>query len=294
MKKKKNPIGQIALNIFFCVLCACYVYPMLLLVSISLEGGAQTHFSIIPKVFSLYAYERALANPTKIINAYAVTAFYSIVATMGSLLVMSLFAYALSKRDFRYRNVITFLLFFTTLFNGGLVPSYLINAKFLHLNNTVWIYIIPSLMSAWNVILLRTFFQGLPEGLSEAARIDGASELRVCFQIILPLATPVLASVGFLTFIGLWNNWSTAQIYIRNPDLYSLQYLLKIFMDGEEELKAMQSAGMVTGVTLNAELRNLESLRFAMAVLAAAPATMLFPFFQKYFAKGLTIGSIKG
>ena len=149
-------------------------------------------------------------------------------------------------------------------------------------------------MNAWNVIVLRTFFQGLPEGLSEAARIDGASELRICFQIILPLATPALASVGFLAFIGHWNNWSTSQIYIRNPDLYSLQYLLKIFMDGLTELKAMVDSGMITGEGINDELRNLESLRFSMAVLAAAPATIVFPFFQKYFAKGLTIGSVKG
>lgn len=293
-KRKKISAGQVVLHLFFILLCACYVYPLLLLITISFEGSAQANFSLVVKEFSTAAYESILARPEKILKAYAVTGFYSVAATLGSLVVMAMFAYALSKRDFKYRNVITFLLFFTTLFSGGIVPSYLINSKLLHLNNTIWIYIIPSLMSAWNVIVIRTFFQGLPEGLNEAARIDGASELRICFQIIIPLATPALASVGFLAFIGHWNNWYTSQIYIREPDLYSLQYLLKIILDGEEQLKEMLNMGTISQNEVESQLKNLESLRFAMAVIAAGPMVFVFPFFQKYFAKGLTLGSVKG
>ena len=293
-KNNRIPFGQIVLHVFFVLLSACYVYPLLLLVAVSFEGARNPLFSLRIQEFTIVAYQQIFATPEKIFKAYAVTGFYSVVATFGSLIVMAMFAYALSKRDFKYRNIITFLLFFTTLFNGGLVPSYLVNAKLLHLNNTIWIYIIPSLMNAWNVIVIRTFFQGLPEGLNEAARIDGASELRICFQIIIPLATPALASVGFLTFIGHWNNWYTSQIYIRNVDLYSLQYLLKIILDGEAVLKEMIASGMAVGVNMEEALQNLEGLRFAMAVVAAGPMVFVFPFFQKYFAKGLTIGSVKG
>ena len=281
IKKKKSPVGQVLLNVFFILLCVCYVYPLILLVAISVEGSPGFGFSIIVKNFTLQAYEQIFARPERILRAYGVTFFYSIVATLGSLLVMSTFAYALSKRDFKYRNVITFLLFFTTLFSGGIVPSYLVNAKLLHLNDTI-------------CIVLRTFFQGLPEGLHEAARIDGASELRICFQIVIPLSLPALASIGFLAFITHWNQWYTTSIYIRDMNLYSLQYLLKIYIDGEEQVQALMQQGLLSETDATEQLRSLETLRFAMAVVAAGPMLFVFPFFQKYFAKGLTLGSVKG
>ncbi len=295
LKKRKKPaIGQIVLHVFFIVLCFCYIYPLALMVAISFEGAEYSSFSLAVKEFTTGAYRQVFAAPEKILKAYGVTTFYSVVATFGSLLVMAPFAYALSKRDFKYRNIITFLLFFTTLFSGGLVPSYLVNSKLLKLNNKIWVYIIPVLMNAWNVIVIRTFFQGLPDSLAEAARIDGASELRVCFQIMIPLATPALASVGFLAFIGHWNNWYTTSIYIRNPDLYSLQYLLKLILDSQQQLKEMMQQGFLSDAYVGEQLRNLEALRFAMAVIAAGPVMVIFPFFQKYFAKGMTLGSVKG
>lgn len=148
-------------------------------------------------------------------------------------------------------------------------------------------------MSAWYVIVIRTFFQGLPEALHEAARIDGASEIMICFKIIIPLATPALASVGFLAFIGHWNNWFTTSVYIRDPKLYSLQYLLKIILDNEEQLKEMVNYGMISEDEMQNQLKNIESLRFSMAVVAAGPMMLIFPFFQRYFSKGLTLGSVK-
>ena len=296
MKKRNTrfPTGQIFLNLFFVLVCICYVYPLLLLLTISVEGAPDAGFSVIIKEFTLQAYQQIFSRPERILRAYGVTFFYSIVATFGSLLVMSMFAYALSKRDFKYRNFITFLLFFTTLFSGGIVPSYLVNAKLLHLNDTIWIYIFPFLMNAWNCIVLRTFFQGLPEGLHEAARLDGASELRICFQIVIPLSLPALASIGFLTFINHWNQWYTTSIYVRDMNLYSLQYLLKIYMDGEEQVREMMQQGYLSEVDADKQLKNLETLRFAMAVVAAGPMMFVFPFFQKYFEKGLTLGSVKG
>lgn len=293
-KHKKNTIGQVALHVFFILLCLCYLYPMLLLITISFEGANNVGFSLVVKEFSTAAYAQIFANPQKILKAYGVTALFSAASTLGCLVVTAMFAYALSKRDFKYRNILTFLLFFTTLFNGGIVPSYLINTKLLHLNNTIWIYILPTFISAWNVIVVRTFFQGLPEGLNEAARIDGASEFRICFQIIIPLATPALASIGFLHFIGNWNDWYTTSVYIRKPDLYSLQYLLKIILDNEEYLKEIMKEGVISREEVENQVQNLESLRFAMGVVAVGPMAFVFPLFQKYFAKGLTLGSVKG
>ena len=294
LSKKRLSWGQVWLNVFFIVLCCFYVYPLLLLVTISFEGSQSAGFSIIVKEFTLDAYQQIFSRPEKIIRAYGVTFTYSTVATLGSLVVMSLFAYALSKRDFKYRNIITFLLFFTTLFSGGVVPSYIVNTKLLHLNDKIWVYILPSLMNAWNCIVLRTFFQGLPEGLHEAARLDGASEFRICLQIVIPLSLPALASIGFLAFIGHWNQWYTTSIYIRDINLYSLQYLLKIYMDSEENIREMMQQGLMNSLDAEEQLQNIEALRFAMAVVAAGPMMFVFPFFQKYFAKGLTLGSVKG
>lgn len=294
MRKKTIAWGQVGLHIFFILLCICYVYPLLLLITVSLEGAQNASFALKIQEFSTAAYRQIFAHPQKILRAYGVTGFYSLAATLGSLVVMAMFAYPLSKRDFKYRGILTFLLFFTTLFSGGLVPSYLVNSKLLHLNNTIWIYIIPALMSAWNVIVLRTFFQGLPDGLYDAAKIDGSSELRTCFQIVIPLSTPALASIGFLTFIGHWNNWFTSSVYIRNPDLYSLQYLLKQILDNIEMVKKLAEEGMINSLDAAEQVKNMESMRFAMAVVATGPMLFVFPFFQKYFAKGLTLGSVKG
>ena len=293
LHRRKSPIGQICLNLFFILLCLCYVLPMLLVISISFEGNSSQFFSLVPRDFTLAAYKLVFARPQKILNAYAVTAFSSVVGTLWSLAVMMMFAYALSKRDFKYRNFFTFMLFFTTLFSGGMVPSYLVNTQLLHLGNKIWIYIVPGLINAWNVIVIRTNFKGLPNELFEAAHLDGASELRVCFTIVIPLSTPVLASVGFLDFIGRWNDWFTSSVYIRTPSLYSLQYVLKLILDNIEMLEQMVKEGGLDESMQN-QLNNLESMRFAMAVVAAGPMLLVFPFFQKYFAKGMTLGAVKG
>lgn len=291
-QRLKRASGQIFLNIFFIILSLFYILPIILLVSVSLEGATNPNFSLFPSEFSTRAYELIFKNSQRIIDAFGVTIFYSITSVALSLLVMVMFAYALSRRYFKFRNVLSFLLFFTTLFNGGLIGSYIINASVLHLNDTIWIYILPGVVNAWNVIVIRTYMQGLPEEMFEAARIDGASEFRICFNIVLPLSTPVLASVGFLRFIDAWNNWYTSQIYIRNPKLVSIQYLLKQILDSVEAMQRMMESGI--GDVSTQALGNLEAMRFAMAVVIAVPVLFVFPFFQKYFSKGMTIGSVKG
>lgn len=292
-KKHKKLVGQFALNLFFICVSLCYILPLVLMIANSVSGSINQGFSLIPKDFTLNAYKQIFAKPQRLIDAYGVSLFDAGVGTIMSLVVMALFAYPLSRPNFKLKGILTFIVFFTTLFNGGLVANYVIYSKYLHLNDTVWIYILPGMVSAWNVIVIRTYFQGLPKELFECARLDGASELRICFRIAVPLSTPVLASVGFLKFISAWNSWSTSQVYIRNPKLIQLQYLLKQILDDLEKLERMLELGSAD-VTAMADVRNLETLRFAMAIVAAGPMLVIFPFFQKYFAKGMTLGSVKG
>ena len=159
------------------------------------------------------------------------------------------------------------------------------------LDNTIWVYILPGALGAWNVIVIKTFFRNLPQDLFEAARLDGASELRICFNVAVPLSTPILATIGYTKFLEGWNDWLTSSIYIKEPTLFSLQYLLKRFMDGTSGTDLMTQGGMMS----NAELvANIEPVRYAMAIIGIGPALLIFPFIQKYYDKGIIVGSIKG
>ena len=293
--KHKITLGRVILHLFLIALSLTYILPLILMVSISVSSEqsiVEYGYSFIPKAFSLDAYRQAFANPQQIIDSYKVTAIFSIIATILAMLVQSLMAYPLSRANFKSKKFLTTYLFITMLFSGGLVPSYILNTQYLHLQDTIWVYILPCLTSAWNVIIFRTFFQGLPEGLVEAAKIDGAKEIQIFFRIIFPLSRPVLASLGFMYLVGKWNDWNTALLYIREPKLYSLQYLLQRILREAEFVKGLQetnSAGLIT-----TDILPTESMRYAMAILAAGPMLIVFPFFQKYFARGLTVGSVKG
>ena len=293
VNKKNITAGQLILNIVFVVLSLTYILPLVLLVSISISSEAsitEFGYNIIPVEIGFDGYKAVFKNPDQLIRSYEVTIIFSLVATLLTLVVKSLFAYPLSRPNYKLKGIMTKFIFVTMLFGGGLVPSYIINTKYLHLGNTIWIYILPTLVAAWDIIIMRTFFQGLPAGLVEAAKIDGASEFRTFFKIILPLSKPVLASLGFMFLIGKWNDWNTALIYIRDPELYSLQYLLQRILNEAEFVEQMAKEGAgVIGYEAPTE-----TMRYAMAILAAGPMMIAFPFFQKYFAQGLTIGAVKG
>ena len=288
-------IGRVILHAFLIILSLTYILPLILMISISFSSEdaiVDFGYTLLPKVFSLDAYKICFQNSHQLIQSYKVTAVFSILGTFLATLVQSLMAYPLSRPNFKLKRFVTTYIFITMLFSGGLVPSYILNTRYLHLNNSFWVYIFPALMSAWNVIVFRTFFQGLPEGMVEAAKIDGASEIRIFFRIILPLSTPVLASLGFMTLVGKWNDWNTSLLYIRDADLYSLQYLLQRILREVEYVKSLRDTA--AGMLLNVDNLPSESMRYAMAVLAAGPMLVIFPFFQKYFAKGMTVGAVKG
>ena len=291
--RKQNKIQQIVLCVIFAILCLLIVFPFWLLLSASLSNGevlATKGYQIWPNPVDFSSYKYVFENPQQILRAYGVTFVFSSVTMVLAVLCMAMVAYPLSRSNLKGRNVINFYLYFTMLFGGGLVPTYILIAKFLHLNDTMWVYILPALINPWHVFMIRTFFKGIPGEIVESATIDGASEYTIFIKMIIPLSKPVLATIALFTFLGKWNDWNTALIYITKPELYSLQYLLQKIMEDINLLKQNQQVASMM------DLANIptETVRMAMAVVVAGPALVVFPFFQKYFVKGLTVGSVKG
>lgn len=284
---------QIVLNIIFAFMCALIIYPLLMVVAVSLSNEADVSkygYLLIPKAIDTTAYEYVFKNPMRVVNAYKVTAIFSFLSMGLSVLLMAMIAYPLSNRRFRVRKQLNFFLYFTMLFHGGLVPTYILITKYLHLGDTIWVYIFPSLISPWYVFMMRTFFSDVPEEMLDAVKIDGGNQFVSFFRFVLPLSKPVLATVALFMFLSKWNDWNTSMLYINNPDLYSLQFLLQDIMQNISLLQSNEMAGMM----LNMEDIPSETVRMAMAIIVAGPALLVFPFFQKYFTKGLTVGSVKG
>lgn len=292
-KKKKFPLGQVVLHIVFLLMVLVYIVPFLMVISVSFtdeKALVREGYHLIPSVFSTEAYRMVFSDPMQILYSYGTTITFTLTSTFLAVLVMGIMAYPLSRPNYRYKGPVTFIVLFTMLFSGGMVPSYLLIVKYLHLNNTIWVYIFPGLVSAYNLIIIRTNYKSLPGELIEAAKIDGASEMYICFKIVMPLSKPVLASIGFLFLVNKWNDWNTSLLYITNPKLYSLQYLLQKILNEAEYLKQLADTGQLMG----GEVFPTESFRYAMAMVAAGPVLCVFPFFQKYFAKGMTLGGVKG
>ena len=291
--KKKDNILQLSLNSFLIFLSVLTLFPFVLMVSVSFSNESDiliNGYSILPRIFDIAAYRYIFRNPMQLLNAYKVTTIFSFAAMVLSTLLMAVLAYSLTKKELRFRKQISFAIYFTMLFSGGLVPSYILITQYLHLNDTLWVYILPGMISPWYVFMMRTFFADLPSEIEEAAYIDGASHFQIFFKIVIPLSKPVFATVAMFTFLLKWNSWFESMIYInRRTDLYSLQYLLQVIMKNIELLK--QETGMA--MQLMDEIPS-DTVKMAMAVLVAGPALFVFPFFQKYFVKGLTVGSVKG
>ncbi len=293
--RRKTLIGQTALNILFVLLCIVVVAPFWLLLSISLSNEVDIAFNgykFWPEHFDASAYKYIFTNVATVLNAYKVTGIFSALSMVLGVFLMALIAYPLGIGKMRGKSFISMYLYFTMLFSGGLVPGYILTTQYLHLDDTIWVYIIPSLISPWYVFMIRTFFQGLPYEIYESSVIDGASEFRIFIQMAIPLSKPVLATVALMTFLGKWNDWYTAMLYINKSELFSLQYLLQKILKDIQLLQDMQGSNM--SELINVRDIPTETVRMAMAVVVAGPALFVFPFFQKYFVKGLTVGSVKG
>lgn len=292
-----SPRANVILNIMFIIYSALCIIPFLLVVSISVsdENSLLTYgYHIIPKAYSDVAYRFVTSESMSLLRSYGITIYATLAGTLLCLIITAMFAYPLSRKDFKYRNVFSFIVFFTMIFHGGMVAGYMVYVQLLGLKNNLIVYLMPFLMSAWNVIVLRTFFSSsIPDSIVEAAKIDGAGEFSIFLKIILPLSLPGLATIALFTSIGLWNDWYTPLLYITKPKLYNLQFQLYNTLTN---ISYLQNNAEVVGSEAAKILQNLPtlSIRMAMCVISIGPIILAYPFFQKYFIKGLTVGAVKG
>ncbi|HEY8362374.1 MAG TPA: carbohydrate ABC transporter permease [Tissierellaceae bacterium] len=279
-------------HVFIAIFAVICLLPFMLVVSGSITDEIaiiKNGFRLIPEKISFDAYKLVL-NDNTIFNAYGVTIFVTVVGTILSMLVTSAMSYALSLEHLKYRNQISFYVYFTMLFSGGLVPSYLLITNYLRMKNSIWVLIIPSLVNPWNMFLLRNFFKTVPKELSESARIDGANDIYIWICIILPVSLPAVATVGLFYALGYWNEWFRAMLYIEKEELYPLQYLIM------RVLRNVQFADQIaaqSGIRIENIIPSY-GVRLATTVLTIGPIIFAYPFVQKYFVKGLMVGSIKG
>lgn len=295
IQSKSSQRFQILANSVMTVVTILIIIPFLLLFmsSITSENALiRDGYSFFPKEISLEAYRYILKNASSVFRAYGITILVTLVGTAGNTLLSALLAYPLSLKDLPFKRAITFYVFFTMLFNGGLVPSYLMWSGTFHINNTIWAYIMPGfLMSAMNVLLIRTFFaNSIPDALFEAAQIDGASQFRIFGTIVLPLGKPILVAMGLFAGLGYWNDWTNGLYYVRDTNLYGIQNLLNKMIT---DIKVL-SSGMSGGGSVAAANIPSASVRMAIAFVAMVPILCCYPFLQKYFAKGIAIGAVKG
>lgn len=276
----------------FSLLC---VFPFLFVVIISFtaEGAlARDGYRLLPAEWSLDAYRYVFNMGDSLIRSYGVTIFVTVVGTILSLLLMAFYAYAVSRKSFRYRNFFSFFAFFTMLFNGGLVPTYIVVTQFLSLKDSIWALILPLAMNAFYIMILRTFYStSVPDAIIESGKIDGAGEFRVFIRLVLPLSLPGLATIGLFSTLGYWNDWFNALLYIDDPNLVPLQSML---MRIETSMQFIMQNASNSSISMEA-LRSLpqDTSRMAMVVLATLPIIFAYPFFQRYFITGLTVGAVK-
>lgn len=258
--------------------------------SIALKG-----YTLAPVEWSLQGYEYLLKIGDQVLASYRITIIHTVLGTVMSLFVMTMYSYVIAQRNFVHRKFFTWFLFFTMLFSGGLVPHYIMNVRYLHIDDSLWIFLLPSLVSVYNVIILRTFITStIPDTLFEAARIDGANHFRIYFSIVLPLFKAGIATIALFNVVGRWNDWFTGMLYIKNPNLVPIQTMLKNIQDNIEFLKQnAEIAGTPDGLQLLNSLPD-QNLRMACTVIVIVPILCAYPFFQRYFVQGLTVGSVKG
>lgn len=249
-------------------------------------------FSLMPTEFSLSAYQMVFTNPGRIGRAYLNTIIATSCGTFLALMMTTLTGYVLSRRDFKWRNGFSFFFFFTTLFNGGLIPWYILCTQVLHFKNTYAALILPMAFPVWNMIIAKNYMRGIPFEISESAKIDGAGELTIYFRLYLPLAKPLLATLGLFSALAYWNDWYHSMLFSARPEMQSLQYFLQDMLSTIQALKQLVAEGNIDAPqTLN--LPTI-SMRMAMTCVATGPIILLYPMVQRYFVKGLTIGAVKG
>ena len=281
--------------IFFSLLA---VLPMILMLTSSFTDNdvlIAEGYSYFPSKWSAYAYEYIFSTGNSVMRAYLVSIILTMVGTSLALAITTLLAYALSKKDLPGKGILTFLVVFSMLFNGGLVPTYIVYTKIFHLNNTFWALLIPGLlMNGFNVMLMKSYFcSSIPDEILDAAYIDGANEVKTFWKIVIPLSKPILATIALFAGIAYWNDWMNGYIYVtKRTELYSVQNLLNRMMQNIQFLS--QSSSNVQNANVGLSSIPLASVRMAMATVGILPIIIVYPFVQKYFVKGITLGGVKG
>ena len=304
----KNHLGKvkpgkdvIALNIIaytFCTLMAlvCLVpFIMVLSGSFSSEAAVTANgFSLLPQDFSLEAYKTVFRDPMTVVRAYATTIILTIVGTVLGLLLQTMTAYVLSRKDFEWRNFFSFYYYFTTLFSGGLVPTYILYTQTLDLQDSYLALLLPLLFSVYNLLIMKSYISAIPDSLIDAAKIDGCGEVRTLFQVIMPLIKPALATVGLFIALAYWNDWYNAMLYIKSDPKYPLQYFLYQQVNNIEAYKRLLASNLVSADVVSSMSLPTQTLKMALTIVVTGPIILAFPFVQRYFVQGITIGAVKG
>ena len=289
MQSKKLTVFS---HIFFIVICILSFVPILMAVLISISNETdviQYGYKIIPMHIDFSAYKVVFSDISSVAKATAISLLSSTVAPALMVVICGAIGYALSQPQFKPRKYIMYFIIFTMIFSPGLIPTYIVNTQYLGLGNNILIYVLINLASAWNIILFKTFFSQIPVSLVEAASIDGASQNRIFVSIIIPMSKSIVASVFFMSVLGRWNDYTVSLYYMTNKDLYSLQYFLQKALQEASFLKVTYSNNPAFAV---GDIP-LETLKFALAVVSCIPVLLAFPYIQKYFSKGMAVGSVK-
>jgi putative aldouronate transport system permease protein len=294
--RKRFDLSTIAKHTTFLVLCFLCLYPLALVLGISFSDEleiAKSGFSAIPVKFSTKAYEFLFTSADTVIRAYALTIFVTVVGTAVSTLIIAMFAYPLSRKDFRERKFFNGAIILTMLFSGGLIPWFMVCVNVLHINDTVLALILPYLMSPWYVVIMRTFFKSsIPDSIVESAKMDGAGELKIFFSIVIHLAAPGMATIALFNTITYWNDYWINMTLVNDPMLYNLQFLM---MRVQMNIQYLSANAANLGAASAEIVRNLpsRSAQMAMTIITIGPIVLAYPFFQRFFVKGITIGSLK-
>jgi len=298
-RHKKIPRDVLMFNIFgsvvsfvFAMVCAIPFYLIFINSFASEDTLIRNGYEFIPQEFSLAAYKWVLREPARVPYAYRNTICVTIIGTSCSLLMSTMTGYVLSRKDFPWRNFFSLFFFFTTLFSGGLVPWYTLCTRYLGFKNNYIALILPMIFSVWNMIIAKNYIRGLPYEMIESAKVDGANDLLIYFKLILPLTVPLLATLGLFTALGYWNDWYNSMLFITDKNKQSLQYFLHEMLTSSQVLKDLASSGQ----TEELEYYTLpkDTMRMAITCVTVGPIIFLYPFIQRYFVKGLTIGAVKG
>lgn len=296
MKNREEKFLQVFSNVYMIILTILAVAPILLVLISSLtDNTALIHdgYSFFPKKWSVQAYNYIFVENKQVVRAYGISFLVTAVGTSISLVITTLLAYSISKKGLPGRGIMTFFVFFTLLFNGGLVPSYINYVNVLHIKDTFWALVVPSLMlNGFNVLLMKSYFvTNIPEELLEAARIEGAGESITFVKIVLPLAKPIIATIGLFIGIAYWNDWNNGYIYLaKRTELYSIQNLLNRIV---QSIQYLTQSGDANAAALMAKMPTV-SVRMAMAIAGVLPILIIYPFVQDNFVKGITLGGVKG